>query len=92
MINIPRSPAVDRVMTVHNGIAHVVEVYGKQLTELSAENHALRAELMAQRQAQENALKDKDETILQQKQHIAELEDRLQKHSLRELASFEACG
>lgn len=92
MMNIPRSPVVDRATTVHNGFAHVVETYGKLLADLGAENHALRAEVAALRvQAAE---KDKEQTqvLLDQMKRITELESKLQDHALREMAAVEACG
>jgi len=72
-MNIPRSPHVDRAMAVHNATANLVESYGRLLTDLAAENHALRAELTTMKVQGEQLLKNKDEQLLRLKEQIAAL-------------------
>jgi hypothetical protein len=43
--NIPQSATVSRATSVHNALIEMSLCYGRLLQELSAENHALRAEI-----------------------------------------------
>lgn len=91
-MNIPRSPVVDRATSTHNALAHVVETYGKLLMELGAENHALRAEVMALRAQSAELEKANAARLEEQRAKLAEIEKKNQDSSLRDLAAFEACG